>query len=76
MSIGLDQTIANLFALHPDCKSLQNLVSSQDLDPVNGKEMQHFCCEKAAFFNFFGFHLDLVFTVQLKEIFGLRLDLD
>ena len=38
------QTIANYvtFGLDPDCKSLQNLGSGQDLDWVNGNEMRHF----------------------------------
>jgi len=36
--------------------------------------MLHFCCEKAAFFNIFGLHLDLDFTFE--KLFGLWLDLD
>jgi len=39
-----------------------------------GKEMGHFCSEKAAFFKFFGLHLDLDFTFE--KLFGLWLDLD
>jgi len=34
-------------------KTLQHLGSEPDLDSVNGKEMWHFCCQKAAWFNFF-----------------------
>jgi len=41
------------------------------LDCVNGKEMGHFCCEKAAFFKHFGLQLDLDFTFE--QIFGLIL---
>ena len=54
-----------------DYKSLQNLGSGPDLDCVNGKEMGHFCCEKAAFFKHFGLQLDLDFTFE--QIFGLSL---
>jgi len=39
--------------LDPDCKTFQNLGSGPDLDLVNAEEMRGFCCEKAAFFNFF-----------------------
>jgi len=39
--------------LDPACKSLQKLGTGPDLDWVNGKEMQDFCCEKAAFKKFF-----------------------
>jgi len=47
--------IANFveFGSDPGCKSLQNVGSGLDLDWVNGKEMQHFCCEKATFFKYF-----------------------
>jgi len=31
---------------------------------VNRKEMGYFCCEKAAFFKYFGRHLDLDFTFE------------
>jgi len=76
--LGLDWiwNIANFveFGLDPDCRTLQNLGSGPDLDLVNGKEMRHFSCEKAALFNFFGLHLDLVFTFE--KLFGLLLDLD
>jgi len=54
--LGLDwiRTIANFveFRLDPDSKTLQNLGSGPgpDLGLVNGKEMGHFCWEKAAFF--------------------------
>jgi len=41
------------FRLDPDCKTFQNLGSGPDLDLVNAEEMRGFCCEKAAFFNFF-----------------------
>jgi len=63
-SIGLD----------PDCKSLQNLGPGPNLDWVNAKEMRHFCCEKTAFFKYFGLHLDLDCTFE--KYFGLWLDLD
>jgi len=70
---GLDRirTIANFveFGLDPDCKTLQNLGSGPDLDLVNGKEMRHFCCEKAAFFKYFGLHLDL--DLAFEKTFGL-----
>jgi len=36
--------------------------------------MRHVCCEQAAFFKFFGLHLDLDFT--FANVFGLCLDLD
>jgi len=76
--LGLDwiRTIANFveFGLAPDCKTLQNLGYRPDLDLVNGKEMPHICCEKAAFFKYFGLHLVLDFTFE--TIFGLWLDLD
>jgi len=36
--------------------------------------MGHFCCEKAAFFEFFGLHLDLDFT--FAKSFGLWLYMD
>jgi len=70
------RTIANFveFGLDPGCKSLQNLGSGSDLDWVNGKEMQHFYCEKAAFFKYFGLHLDLELTFE--NFLGLWLDLD
>jgi len=59
--LGLDwiRPIANFveFGLDPNCKSLQNLGSGADLVCVNGKEMRHFCCEKATFFKFFGLGL-------------------
>ena len=42
------------------------------MDCVNGKEMGHFCCEKAAFFKHFGLQLDLDFTFE--QIFGLILE--
>jgi len=35
--------------------------------------MRHFRCEKAAFFKYFGLHLDLDFTFE--KYFGLWLDL-
>jgi len=62
------RTIANFveFGLEPDCNTLQNLGSGQDLDLDNGKEMWHFYCEKAAFFKYFGLHLDLGFTFEKK----------
>jgi len=56
----------------PDCKTLQNLGSGPDLNLVNGKEMWHFCCEKATFFKYFGLHLDLDFSFEKN--FGLCLD--
>ena len=70
------RTIANFveFGLHPDCKTLQNLGSGPDFDWVNGKEMRHFSCEKAAFFIYFRLHLDLDFVFEKN--FGLWLDLD
>jgi len=37
-----------------------------------GKETGHFCCEKAAFFTFFGLHLDFTF----EKSFGLWLDFE
>jgi len=60
------RTIANFveFGLDPECKSFQNLGSESDFDLVNGKEMWHFCCEKATFFKYFGLHLDLDFTFE------------
>jgi len=62
------QTIANFveIGLDPECKSLQNFAFRSDLDRVDAKEMWHFCCEKAAFFIFFGLHLDLDFTFEKK----------
>jgi len=76
--LGLDwvRTIANFFefGLDPDCKSHQNFWPGPDLDWVNGNEMRHFCCEKDAFFKFFGLHLDLDFTFE--KFFRLWLDLD
>jgi len=62
------------FGLDPDCKSLQNLGPGPDLDRVNGKKMRHFCCEKAAFFKYFAFHLDLDFTFE--KYFEVWLDVD
>jgi len=58
--------IANFveFGLNPDNKTLQNLGSGLDSDWVNGKEMRHFCCEKVAFFKYFGLHLDLELTFE------------
>ena len=54
------------FGLEPDCKSFQNLGTGPDLDfRVDGKEIQHFCCEKAAFFKFYG--LQLGWTLPLKK---------
>jgi len=52
------------FGLDLGYKSLQNLWTGPDLDWVNGKEMQHFCCEKAAFFKFYGLNLDLDHTFE------------
>jgi len=60
--------------MDPECKSLQNLESTPDLDWVNGKERSYFCCEKAAFFKYFELHLDLDFTFE--KYFRLWLDLD
>jgi len=70
------RAIANFveFGLDPDCKSLQNLKPRPDLDWVNGKELRHFCCKKAAFLKYFGLHLDLDFA--LEKYFGLCLELD
>jgi len=59
MSTGLGlewiRTIAKFveFGLDPDCKTIPNLGWVPDLDVVNGAEMRRFCCEKAAFFDFF-----------------------
>jgi len=54
--LGVDwiRTIAHFveFGLDLDCKILQNLGSGLDLDLDNGKEMRHFCCEKATFFTY------------------------
>jgi len=74
--LGRVRTIANFvaFGLDPDCKSLQNLGIGPDLDIVYGREMRHFCCEKAAFFQLFGLHSDLDFTFQKN--FGRCFDLD
>jgi len=76
--VGLDwiRTMTNyvVFGLEPDYKSLQNLGSGPDLDWINGKEMGHFCCENAAFFEFFGLQLDLDFSFE--KSFGVWLDLD
>jgi len=59
--LGLDviRTIAIFFYL--DWIRTVNLFKIQELDRIwtefNGKEMRHFCCEKAAFFKFFGLGL-------------------
>jgi len=47
---------------------------ARSLKGFNGKEMRHFCCEKAAFFKFFGLHLE--FDFAFENFFRLRLDLD
>ena len=67
--LGWTRTIVTFdkFGLDPDCKSLQNLGTRQDLDWVNGKKMSHFK-------KYFGLHLDLDFTFEKN--FGLWLDLD
>jgi len=72
----LIRTIANFveFGLDLDYKRLQNLGTGPDLDWVKGKETRHFCCEKAAFFESFGLHLDL--DITFAKSFGLWLDLD
>jgi len=49
------------FGLDPVCKSLEKLGPGPDLHRVIGKEMRHFCCEKAAFFKF----LDFIWTWTL-----------
>jgi len=67
--------IANLFdfELDPDYTSLQNLGSGPDLGWVNGKEIAwYFCCEKAAFFKFFGLNFNLDFAFE-KSLVGLGL---
>ena len=62
------------FGLDPDYKPLKNLGSRPDLHWVNGKKTGNFCCEKAAFFKFFGLHSDL--DVIFENSFGLWLDFD
>jgi len=68
------RSIANFveFGLDPDCESLQNLGTGPDLDWVNEKEIRHFCCEKDAFFKFFGPYFELDFTFE--TFFELCLD--
>jgi len=59
--------IANFveFWLDPVCKTLQNLGSKPDLDLVNGKEMRHFRCEKAAFLKHYGLYIWVNFGLCL-----------
>ena len=75
--LGLDwiRNIANFvqFGLDTDCKTLQNFGSGPDLDLVNGKQMRHFCCEKAAFVKYF--RLDLYLDFAFEKLLGLCLDL-
>jgi len=70
------RTIANSveFGLYPNCRPLQNLGYGPDLDLVNGKEMRHFCCEKATFLKYFEPNLDLDFKFEKNwTVFGLEL---
>jgi len=62
----MTRTIANFveFGLDLACKTLLNLGSGPGLDLLNGKEMRHFVCGKAAFFKYFGLHLELDFTFE------------
>jgi len=76
--LGLDwiRTIANFvkFGSDQDCKSLPNLGTRLDLDWVNAKEMQHFCCEKTEFFQYFGLrlrHLKLDLDWVLKILYWI-----
>jgi len=61
LGLGWIQSIANFveFGLDLYCKSLRHLGTGPDLEWVNGKEMRHFCCGKAAFFKYFGLGLHI-----------------